>query len=700
MAAPISVVGPQRSGNSNRWRTWRLLIPILILALLMRVGYLSGLGLRSDLELNTSWASSVYQNGLFNLYKQNPPDYPPIYMAMLGVVARLAAPYGALNVDTNAELVRLLKLFPVLADLLMITVVYGWLRRRPNMRWLIPGLLAIYPGVFADSAWWGQTDSLLTLLLILTLIALNRNRPLIAWAFFAVALLTKFQGIVLLPLLFTLTFRRYGVRRGIMSVVLAGTLFIVGLAPFAATSGLGNTLRPYLGSVDIYPYITANAYNVWHLVGQVTQINRYADNLPEIGPLSFKQIGFGLLGLYTLLMCVIAYRQADKPREFVWAAAQYVGFFMLPTEIHERYLYMGAVLCLVAVAQDRRLWWVALGLAYTFSFNLLNVAEPLQWLWLSIWPRTTTWPVAIINVTLLIELTWIAFSSTKPTKSAVFSGIAPSAHHLLKANRIVALVAFLALVFGLEVETASYRQTAAWLVEHVAGAEHLVYDTQAGEVVADTAQWQSAQSWVWHLERFADRKPAGEWLHEGDHYLLLDERGRTDKALPQRLDDFVNQGATIIYQSNNPLGIGARQAVLWTFRPTFPLNLDFDNGLHLIGYQASKRESGTEGILLLWYTRQAPAEPYNIFMHLLDGAARQLVAQADAPLGKGTHPTDTWRPGELGFETMELPAEALQNLTKPYHLRLGLYRLDNGQRAQITTAQGSPVGDSIEITLP
>src|SRR5258708_30392740 len=156
MAAPISVVGPQPSGNSNRWRTWRLLIPILILALLMRVGYLSGLGLHSDLELNTSWASSVYQNGLFNLYKQNPPDYPPIYMAMLGVVARLATPYGALNVDTNADLVRLLKLFPVLSDLLMITVVYGWLRRRPTFRWFLPALLALYPFVLADSAWWGQ----------------------------------------------------------------------------------------------------------------------------------------------------------------------------------------------------------------------------------------------------------------------------------------------------------------------------------------------------------------------------------------------------------------------------------------------------------------------------------------------------------------------------------------------------------------
>src|SRR5258707_6828132 len=115
MAAPIIVVGPQPSGNSNRWRTWRLLIPILILALLMRVGYLSGLGLHSDLELNTSWASSVYQNGLFNPYKPNATDHPPIYIAMLGGVARLATPYVGLNVDTNSQMVRLAQIFPLVS---------------------------------------------------------------------------------------------------------------------------------------------------------------------------------------------------------------------------------------------------------------------------------------------------------------------------------------------------------------------------------------------------------------------------------------------------------------------------------------------------------------------------------------------------------------------------------------------------------
>src|SRR5207237_5793665 len=106
------------------------------------------------------------------------------------------------------------------------------------------------------------------------------------------------------------------------------------------------------------------------------------------------------------------------------------GFFMLPTQIHERYVCMAALLALIAVAQDRRMWWVALGLALTFSFNVLNVLDqPLHWLWLVVWPRTTVAPVAVLNCTLLIELTLLAMW---PSCSAA----ARARRVMLKASRV------------------------------------------------------------------------------------------------------------------------------------------------------------------------------------------------------------------------------------------------------------------------
>jgi hypothetical protein len=74
---------------------------------------------------------------------------------------------------------------------------------------------------------------------------------------------------------------------------------------------------------------------------------------------------------------VIMWRQAKEPREFIWATALMLGFFMLPTQIHERYLYPAVTLAVFAATQDRRMWIVALGLAATYTYNLFGVAIPV-----------------------------------------------------------------------------------------------------------------------------------------------------------------------------------------------------------------------------------------------------------------------------------------------------------------------------------
>src|SRR5262249_19326214 len=151
-------------------------------------------------------------------------------------------------------------------------------------------------------------------------------------------------------------------------------------------------------------------------------------------------------------------------------AALYFGFFMLPTQIHERYLCMAALLALIATAQDRRMWWVAAGLALTFSFNVLNVLDqPLRFLGLVVWPRTTVAPIAVLNCLMLIELTLLAVCPTwiftQPRRVVV------------KTIRLVGAFSLLAFVTGIVIEGAVYHATAVWLNGHVAGWEHLVADS-------------------------------------------------------------------------------------------------------------------------------------------------------------------------------------------------------------------------------
>ncbi len=305
------------------------------------------------------------------------------------------------------------KVLPVVCELILIVVAYAWLRDRPVLRWLIPGILAVYPGLIATSAWWGQYESTFTLFLVLALLALNRDRPVLAWVCFAVAILFKQPAAVLAPLLLVLNFRRYGWRSTLIGVGVCTAICAVILAPFIAGSGFAGALSPYLKAADIFPYMMNNAFNGWYILAflnhggmPIVFDKHYADALPIIGGFTYKYAGIIMYVSYILIISAIMWRHAAKRYEFVWATALFLGFFILPTQVHERYIYPAAVLALFSVAQERRMWWVAIAMIWTFSYNVLGIAIPYKWPKISSGTEILSLPTALLNVAMFVWLTY------------------------------------------------------------------------------------------------------------------------------------------------------------------------------------------------------------------------------------------------------------------------------------------------------
>ncbi len=265
------------------------------------------------------------------------------------------------------------------------------------------------------------------------------------------------------------------------------------------------------------------------------------------------------------------------------------------------------------------------------------------------------------------------------------------------AAKTGAILLALVLVIGAIAIILTSRATAQWLAEHVADRSRLVAELHAGDVINLTETWSVAHTWDWKTVYEIDPKTASRWRENGAHYLLIDDRTRTDKPFAERLRTLEAQGAIIVYESANPLGLGYRQVVLWAFRPQYPINVSFDNKLFLIGYNVLKTPDGRTSLLLHWYTSRIPDIAYNLFVHLIDPDSGKIIAQADTPLGKGIHPTNTWRQNELVFEPVDLPSEISQ---KPYTIRIGLYNLATGARAEVQNAAQKSVGDFVELMLP
>lgn len=375
-----------------RWNRRRSVVLTLLIALsiLMRIGYME---INAHPDLSDFFAPrsiSLAQNGLFSMYAQ--PDnfnYPPFSLILTGMLTSLWISLGgSLATATGAGFVAILKLVSVSAEVGIVAFSYLVLPPRTRICWFVPMLLAIYPGLIATTAFWGQTDALFTLPLLIAFWLLQQDHPRWAWAVFALALLTKFQAVVAVPLLLVLTFRRYGWRTTLICLLLLGGIAALTLAPFVAVSGLSSVFVPFTAAVDQFSAYTINALNVWYLANPNVWTMRPPllfeyppDTQILFAGLTAKLIGLSALAAYVGGLLILVWRRAEQRDEWLWLTASYFGFFLLPTQMHERYLYPAAVASLLAVAQDRRLWWVALPTFLAFSYNVIITTQaPFDWL--------------------------------------------------------------------------------------------------------------------------------------------------------------------------------------------------------------------------------------------------------------------------------------------------------------------------------
>ncbi len=384
---PLSI----NSGADHiEWRHLIGLFLLIALALFVRMGYM-GIVAHPDLtDFFVPRSINLAQNGLLTMYAQNGSfGYPPFSLLLTGLLTSAWITLGgSLTVATGTGFVAVLKLVPVIAEVGIVAFSYAVLPPRTRIRWLVPLLLAVYPGLLATTPFWGQTDSLFTLPLLLACFLLQKGHPHWSWTIFAFALLTKFQAVVAIPLLLVITFRRYGWR--ITAVSLGLMVGVVGLTlgPFVAANGLANVLEPFTAAVDQFSAYTVNALNLWYLATPSVWTTHppllfeyLLDTQVVVAGLTAKQVGLILLAGYVGGLLIVVWRQAHKRHEFLWLTAIYYGFFLLPTQMHERYLYPAAIASFLCVAQDRRMWWVALPTFVAFSYNVIITTQaPFYWL--------------------------------------------------------------------------------------------------------------------------------------------------------------------------------------------------------------------------------------------------------------------------------------------------------------------------------
>lgn len=233
------------------------------------------------------------------------------------------------------------------------------------------------PAVLWNGAYWGQTDAIHSLLILVCFLLIVFT-PRVGLAFFilGIAAFTKPQAMFFGPLLLVGAYR-VGKLSGVARAVVFGALgSAVLLVPVFLIGGTDGLLAYLLDAVGHHPTLSANAHNLWWMIFHDDVFTPDTAALFPGAPLSFRTFSILLFGVANLVLLIKAWG-APLERYFVYGAFVAFSFFMLPTEIHENYGYALLPLLAVALARDTRLVGLYALLSITMTLNYALHDPPL-----------------------------------------------------------------------------------------------------------------------------------------------------------------------------------------------------------------------------------------------------------------------------------------------------------------------------------
>jgi dolichyl-phosphate-mannose-protein mannosyltransferase len=347
---------------------------LLAVAFIVRVLLFGLQGYQNDMGTFTYWFNTAADHGIRPFYgvvmqQVGWIDYPPFNVYIFYIFGSLAHAFS--NTDPSF----FVKLAPTLFDIATSALIYLFVRKHLSFKQslLTTALYAFNPAIIFNVAVWGQFDAIYTFFLVLSLFLALKRKPEVSAVFFAIALLTKPQGIALLPLIALLIFKKDGVKRLLTSVAaFAATVFLV-ILPFEWTNPVTFLSNIYFGAYGGYKYTSINAFNLWGIFGLW---------IPD-GNLNI--VGWALFGIFTAFTLYVLHKRFKASGDLLAVFAAFMlffAFFMLPTRIHERYLFPAISMLVLLVPFAKRIRILYVGLTATLLINqayvlaFLNSTDP------------------------------------------------------------------------------------------------------------------------------------------------------------------------------------------------------------------------------------------------------------------------------------------------------------------------------------
>ena len=377
-------------------------------------------GFYYDIGTNMAWA---YQAGtdLFNIYNSASfIDYPPGMMYLWAPLAWLNTKLGG----SYDALVLLVKIPGILANMGLAWLAYKWVgeTKGKTFGFFALCLVAVSPLTILDTCLWGQTDSVLLLMVMLAIYFIQKDKYYLATICLGVAIMTKPQAIFTFPLLGFELLRRVifcekenRIKRVVEALLCIGLGAVVcfGICmPFSfKNGGVSWIFELFLNTAGEYNYASLNAFNFWSMLGHNTASG---DTVWFI--FSFNTWGKIFVVIITAALLAFNLFTKSNHRVLLTALALNFGYFMFAPVMHERYIFPAAIIALfLALTADNKEIY-ALGGAITLT-AIANIQDMLYLQQVNNWPypqssseKSFVSLVSFINVAIFV---WLAITLVK-----------------------------------------------------------------------------------------------------------------------------------------------------------------------------------------------------------------------------------------------------------------------------------------------
>jgi len=318
-----------------------------------------------------AWSKYLAIHGPSQFYSMFHVVYAPFFQYFLWFTGEIA---NLLSVTFGLH-AFLIKLWSVLFEFIGAWLIYVLSKKaqKPEIGIIMAFIYLINPGVYINSSIWGQFDSIPATMLLGVIALFECKKNNLAALLYLVAVLTKPQSGLLLPVVLYLYFKDFRVdirsfKRLAIVIVTGLLLYYAIVLPFYNPTSLADKIpgfidplywlfELYFSSVKDYPFATANAFNLWFILGGQIQ----PDNLPFLG---LSYIVWGYILTAAAIIYAITCLVKGKASLYSIAYSSYLvlfSTFFFMTRMHERYLLPAIIfIALATVFENKHLLLFAL----------------------------------------------------------------------------------------------------------------------------------------------------------------------------------------------------------------------------------------------------------------------------------------------------------------------------------------------------